>query len=103
MGFRFKNRQKAYISVEDTKKCCDVKVEDSVTKEEYKPVVILARLTEEGMDGAVYMYRVATSDGQVEIVFEESLLSEKDYNNGDETEGEAEKKEESPSETEKVV
>ena len=78
MGFRFKNRQKAYLEVAqrafNAKNSNDLVLRgpDPV----YVPVVVLARLTEDTLDGQEFAYRIATSDGQVEIVLEEELLKE---------------------------
>lgn len=97
MGFRFKNRQKAYAPV--TNGCCD-KNTDVVAEheQEFEPVVILARLTQESLDETHFAYRVATSDGNVAIVNEDELVSDKDYN-AEERDGEEKEKEEVPLET----
>lgn len=101
MGFRFKNRQKAYAPVASD--CCDKDVSaEHEHEQQYEPVVILARLTQESLDETHYAYRVATSDGNVAIVNEDELVSDKDYNKedngGDEPEEKTETEVESPAE-----
>ena len=77
MGFRFKNRQLAYapLVLENDAE----RRKRFLNSEEYVPVVILARLTEQDLTGTTYSYRVATGCGNVATIPDEELLTEAEY------------------------
>lgn len=103
MGFRFKNRKLIYAELE-----YEHEKDEIPLNSEYIPVVILARITEQGLTGTKYAYRVADEHGHSALVWEEDALSEADYREKfpeefEDDKGEPEKTEESTGQPENPV